>query len=226
LIKELFIVKKKCNKCNKTRLIRFFWKRKASKDGYSSFCVDCAKQKNKNHYHSCGGKEYFKKLYQTNKSTILKRNKKWNKENTEKIKYHKKKFLDKNPKYYTEYNNKNRKILNEKCKSRHKKYIKNPIFKLKINYRSRLYSYYRGTSRSKRSEEIVGLPWIEFKKYIEKKFKLGMTWENYGEWHIDHIIPLSSAKTKKELERLFYYTNCQPLWALDNLRKGYSLVRA
>ena len=56
-----------------------------------------------------------------------------------------------------------------------------------------------------------------------------MTWENYGEdeeknkvkaWHIDHIIPLSSAKSEDELIALSHYTNLQPLWAMDNLKKG------
>jgi hypothetical protein len=51
-----------------------------------------------------------------------------------------------------------------------------------------------------------------------------MTWDNYGEWHIDHIIPLSSAKTESELIDLFNYKNTQPLWAKDNLSKGNRLI--
>lgn len=48
-----------------------------------------------------------------------------------------------------------------------------------------------------------------------------MNWDNYGEWHIDHIKPLAIAKNKKEIECLFNYKNLQPLWAKDNLSKGY-----
>jgi hypothetical protein len=47
-----------------------------------------------------------------------------------------------------------------------------------------------------------------------------MSWENHGEWHIDHIVPLSSAITEEELRKLSHYTNLQPLWATDNLSKG------
>jgi len=47
-----------------------------------------------------------------------------------------------------------------------------------------------------------------------------MSWDNYGEWHIDHIIPLCSATTVEELEKLCHYTNLQPLWAEENLFKG------
>ena len=51
-----------------------------------------------------------------------------------------------------------------------------------------------------------------------------MNWDNHGEWHIDHKIPLSSAKTEKELIGLCHYTNLQPLWALDNLKKGNKIL--
>jgi hypothetical protein len=49
-----------------------------------------------------------------------------------------------------------------------------------------------------------------------------MNWDNYSfrGWHIDHIIPLTSAKNEEELIKLCHYTNLQPLWAKDNLSKG------
>jgi hypothetical protein len=63
--------------------------------------------------------------------------------------------------------------------------------------------------------------------YLEKQFAPGMTWENYGidGWHIDHIIPLSSAKGDlDQLKKLCHYTNLQPLWAEDNLKKSNRLI--
>ena len=55
----------------------------------------------------------------------------------------------------------------------------------------------------------------------------GMSWDNYGYygWHIDHIIPLSFAKTEEETYKLCHYTNLQPLWANDNLTKGKKLIQ-
>ena len=53
-----------------------------------------------------------------------------------------------------------------------------------------------------------------------------MSWENYGKdgWHIDHKIPLSSAKTDREIYELCHYTNLQPLWAKDNLKKSNKII--
>jgi hypothetical protein len=68
--------------------------------------------------------------------------------------------------------------------------------------------------------ESIGLDRSEFKKYIESLFSDGMTWDNYGEWHIDHIKPLCTAKTVDEVIKLTHYTNLQPMWWFDNLKKG------
>jgi len=53
-----------------------------------------------------------------------------------------------------------------------------------------------------------------------------MSWENYGRngWHVDHIIPLSSAKTEEEIYKLCHYTNLQPLWEVDNIKKGNKII--
>jgi len=59
---------------------------------------------------------------------------------------------------------------------------------------------------------------------MESMFKDGMTWEKYGHlWHIDHAVPLCFASTKEEVEKLFHYTNLQPMWAHENLKKGCSV---
>ena len=70
----------------------------------------------------------------------------------------------------------------------------------------------------------MGITIQELKRYIEKLFKTGMSWENYGHktWHIDHKIPVSKFDLTKPSEQLkaFHYTNLQPLWAVDNIKKS------
>jgi hypothetical protein len=51
-----------------------------------------------------------------------------------------------------------------------------------------------------------------------------MNWDNHGEWHIDHKIPLSTAKNEEELYKLNHYTNLQPLWSTDNLKKSNKII--
>jgi hypothetical protein len=70
--------------------------------------------------------------------------------------------------------------------------------------------------------ELLGCPISEFIHYLESKFAPGMTWENRNEWHIDHKRPLRSFDLTDPVQHAaaFHYTNLQPLWALDNLRKG------
>jgi hypothetical protein len=71
-----------------------------------------------------------------------------------------------------------------------------------------------------KTSELLGSDMDTLRSHIESKFKEGMTWENRRLWHIDHVIPLSSAKTIEEINGLFHYLNLQPLWASENLKKG------
>jgi hypothetical protein len=80
--------------------------------------------------------------------------------------------------------------------------------------------------KSNSTFKLVGCTIEEYKQHIEKQFSKGMSWDNHGEWHIDHIKPISSFDITKESEQLkaFHYTNCQPLWAIDNLKKGAKII--
>ena len=97
-----------------------------------------------------------------------------------------------------------------------------PLFALEARLRARTSAAISSSGYTKRAriKEILGAEWGEVRSHLEGQFADGMTWENRSEWHIDHIKPLASAKTERELISLCHYTNLQPLWAVDNLRKG------
>jgi hypothetical protein len=78
----------------------------------------------------------------------------------------------------------------------------------------------KGYTKKSKAYVILGGEWSIVKNHMESLFKEGMTWENYGEWHIDHIIPISSGKTEEDVIKLCHYSNLQPLWAKDNLLKS------
>lgn len=102
------------------------------------------------------------------------------------------------------------------------RYNKDPIFALTMNVRNRINSALsrQGYSKSSKTVEMLGCNYLELVAHLESRFSDGMSWENRGEWHIDHIIPLASAKTEEEIIALCHYTNLQPLWAFENLSKG------
>jgi len=103
-----------------------------------------------------------------------------------------------------------------------------PKYKLINAMRARLNGYLKqkGYDKDKRTFKVIGCSPDELKKYIESRFKEGMSWENYSHntWHIDHIIPISSAKSKEEIYELSHYTNLQPLWAEENYKKSNKII--
>ena len=99
---------------------------------------------------------------------------------------------------------------------------KDPVFSLASGFRSRVGLEFRKKNFTKRSSafRILGCTFEQLQKHLEAQFLPGMTWKNRGEWHIDHIVPLATAKTEEDVVRLNHYTNLRPLWAIDNLKKG------
>ena len=125
--------------------------------------------------------------------------------------------------YDMEYRKRNAKKIDSRVyKWRTKRMERDPLFKFKERLKSRMYSAFRALGEKKpiRSMLMLGASMEQIRKHIESQFTDGMAWENYGKWHADHVIPLSSAQTKEEMVRLCHYMNLQPLWAIDNLRKG------
>lgn len=97
-----------------------------------------------------------------------------------------------------------------------------PVFKLKTLLRARLLRALKGNYKSGSAVSNLGCSVEEFKVYMESKFLTGMSWENHGKWHIDHIIPLSffNLSNIDELKKACHYSNLQPLWASDNIKKS------
>lgn len=77
-----------------------------------------------------------------------------------------------------------------------------------------------GKRKIARTFEMLGYSSDDLKQHIERQFTGGMAWENMGQWHIDHIVPISTAETQEDVVRLNQLPNLRPLWASDNLSKG------
>jgi|LauGreDrversion4_2_1035121.scaffolds.fasta_scaffold1511155_1 hypothetical protein len=81
-----------------------------------------------------------------------------------------------------------------------------------------------GYVKSRNFDIIFGIRPLEFKKYLEGLFVDDMSWDNYGKWEIDHIIPLSYSNNQVEYELYSSYKNVRPLWSNDNRSKGSKLT--
>ena len=81
----------------------------------------------------------------------------------------------------------------------------------------------RRGSKTGSAVKDLGCSIPELKLYLEERFQPGMTWDNYGSaWHIDHIRPLANydLSDREVLKQLVHYTNLQPMWAIDNIKKS------
>lgn len=233
---------KRCGKCHIEQDLCFFGKDSKRKDGLKTICKDCRKIESKKRYDE--NKEYFIQYNQLTKESRNVSKKKWselNKDkvnisskkyvlnnsekrkesikiyylnNKEKIKDYKKRWDKNNPTYMTDYDKKRKKI--------------DPEYKLWVNIRNRTSNYIKlkNITKNNSTYNLIGLTPNELKTHLEKQFTKGMTWELFGQnIHIDHIIPLSSAKTEEEIYKLCHYTNLQPLWAHQNLSKGAKILK-
>lgn len=185
-----------CSKCKEEKKLCNFTKDKRRKDGYYVYCKGCRKiiYNENSEIRREKSKKYYDKIKDEKREIILERNRLWRKNN---------------PNYTTE-------------RKKH-----DPTFKLIKNVRRRLKRFLDINYTTKRSQTIslLGCSPQFLKEYIEKQFSDGMTWELVGQYiHIDHIIPLSSAKTEEELYKLCHYSNLQPLWAEENLKKSNKIL--
>jgi len=114
------------------------------------------------------------------------------------------------------------KIRDRRNKLRRQQYNEDSLFSMKNRIRSLLNKRLRDNdlSKSKSTEHYLGCDMQTFMKHLESNFSDGMNWENRDKWHIDHIVPISRAKTEEEFILLSHYTNLHPMWADKNIKKS------
>lgn len=167
--------------------------------------------------------KYMKEYYLKNKEKISKYQELYYQRNAENVKTRVRNWKEENKPVVDAYNKRYRADHTKE----HAEYIKrrrheDPKYKLICAIRNMLNNAFNKRmkiEKTKETEEILGCSIEVFIAHLQSQFQEGMTLENHGEWHIDHIIPLSSAKTEDDVIKLNHYTNLQPLWAKDNILK-------
>jgi hypothetical protein len=180
-------------------------------------------------------KKQRKDFRENNKEKIREQKKKYKEENREKIKEANRKYCENNKEEIRRkkkiYKEKNRERLLKVRREKERELRKNPIYRAGKSISKGIYDSLRSANLSKNKrhwEDITGYTYQDLKKHLENLFQQGMSWDNYGYWHIDHIIPQSFFKFKSINDVEFKYcwslNNLQPLWAEDNLKKGKRLT--
>lgn len=168
-------------------------------------------------------KEQIKQYYKENKEQISERQKQHYVENKEQILGRHKQYCKENKEQIKQYREKN-KVRIKKYNTQYMKEKRNKDigFRILSNCRTRLYQVIKGNLKSASTKKLIGCSVEKLLEHLESQFQEGMTWDNYGEWHVDHIKPCALFDFTKEEEQkeCFHYTNLQPLWAEDNLRKS------
>jgi len=200
-----------CTKCKIEKKTSDFYKDKRRKTGLQAHCKKCCIEK----------KVIYNREFRKNNRELVRA---WGRKNS-RDDYHRRKNAI--SVYQKEYYKKNR----DKLQKKNVQYTRNrrrsdPLYRTRCLLGARTLKALKGIGfqKSKTTEEMLGCSYDYFLQHLESLFTDGMNWENQGEWHIDHIIPLSSAKNEKELIKLCHYTNTQPLWAKDNLSKSNKIV--
>jgi len=210
--------KKTCRICGIEKDLSEFHIKRGTLDGHRSECKECVKGIQKKYKDTEKTKEYDKNRYQEKREEILERKKEYYQENKETI-------LEQKAGYRAKPENRKRNkdyIKKYKVENREKYYKyrnDNPHI---IAWRSVLHSTLKrlNTEKSDHTIKLLGYSADDLKNHLTPLFTDGMTWDNHGDWHVDHIIPVTKFAPETPVNEVCALSNLQPLWAFDNLSKS------
>jgi hypothetical protein len=193
------MIEKKCYRCQDTKLLLEFHKHKNEIGGFKNTCKLCCKELRKLHH-------------QKFRESENKRSRAYSKKHAHRLYELHKQYIRDHPEkasqWWSNYRNKHK---------------NNPTWRLNQSMSGSIGRSLRGKKAGRHWENLVGYSLETLITSLESKFKSGMTWDNYGEWHIDHIKPKSRFSFTDISDKLFQecwsLDNLQPLWAADNIRK-------
>jgi hypothetical protein len=236
----------KCSRCKEEKPIDELRVKGRYKENTYYYCIPCKSavgkaytekyreelsKRKKERYHQ--NPDYFRQQkresWQRNREAHLQKDReRWNGERRDKS-------LDRLKERYRNNKEECKKATQEyRAKNKEKrKAHENARWKYDLSYhlikkvRNRTYDALQGNAKADRVINMLGCNVETLKKHLESKFKKGMSWENKGEWHIDHIIPCASFDlTDPEQQKVcFHYTNLQPLWAKENITKQDKILK-
>ncbi len=232
---------KRCSTCRLIKPHAEFGKDRSRNDGLKYVCSECCKKRAARYYsnHKEEYKQYridnkeriekrTKQHYVQNRDRFLLKNREYCRNNKDKLKQYRLAHREENLKRQQLYSQ--RPEVKIDTNRRNRIYLqKNPKAKLGRSLKNQIYQSLRDRKGGRHWESLVGYSIGDLMKHIEKQFQTGMTWDNYGEWHVDHIVPVAAHNFTKaedeDFKRCWALENLQPLWATDNHTKSDKLEK-
>ena len=198
---RIVIKMKTCTKCKQTKQLTEFSKESNHRDGLKSRCKVCVNAANK-------------KYRENNREKCRAKSRKYAQNNREKVRASVRKS-QKRPEFKKRYNARRR-----------ERYHTDQQYRLKRILRARLRDALKGKIKSASTMKLLGCSYSHAQNHLEKQFLPGMTWENHGEWHADHMMPCASFDLgdPEQQRQCCHYTNLQPLWGKENMSKRDKVI--
>jgi len=198
------MIEKKCYTCQLVKPIESFWKHKHEIGGRKNQCIDCCKK-------------HKKKTYEKYREKYNEQSKAYQKKNRKKVSIQQKIYRQKHIEKYRE-------LARKYGKEKRMRNRSDPRWRLDNNVSTMVRSSLKGRKNYRSWKSLVGYSINELYHHLENLFLPGMTWENYGQWHIDHRTPQSWFKYEKaedsEFRKCWALDNLKPMWAKLNESKG------
>jgi hypothetical protein len=228
---------KVCTKCHieKPATLEYFHHDNEGRNGLHPSCKSCESKKRKIYYENNHSKvrSYSKKYFDANKESENERSRIYHFQNRLEILERKRKYKIKHPdrvkttrtKTYLKHKRERNHQSSELLKIRYKN---NPQLRISMQIASGIRDCLNGRKNHMHWPELVGFTLSDLMNQLETHFQPGMSWDNYGEWHIDHHIPISAfnfnSYNDPEFRACWSLTNLRPLWAIDNIKKGNKII--
>lgn len=219
--------KKTCIKCNETKELIEFYKR-SNRNSYRPRCKACYRQESKEYYSRPEAKEH-KKKYSKERNTDpkvrehrIKKQKEY--EATEAAKEKRAKYLEE---YYSNEENRARRNANS-LRHHNKRRAESPAYRLQCNVGTAVWRGLKGLRKTCSTFEALPYTPQQLKEHLESQFEDWMTWDNYGEWEVDHIFPQSllpyDSLDHPNFQRCWALENLQPLGKIENIIKSNKII--
>ncbi len=204
-----------CSKCGVEKPIAEYHKARDCKLGVRAHCKACLCRDARNSHHAKRDENVAKMRERraSDPEAVREYHRNYYAENTERRRAYLRKWREANREGY----------LDSAARSHRKRYA-DPQKRLEAAIRAGVHKKLSGSGKSARTFELLGFTPDQLKGHLERQFAKGMTWANFGKWHVDHVMPLSSfdyeSADDEQFRRAWALSNLRPLWADKNLSKG------